>query len=109
GKQLTAAEYRAKLAAIGKEENATQSAVEQGLKATSVGALAALLQTFADAQDRIGDEVGKLEPPDDAKQANEELAAGLHAIAAATRDALPKVKSAKSAGAPGGDPQRGGG
>jgi hypothetical protein len=92
-KQLTAAEYRAKLAGLGKEADAAQAGFEQGLKAKSVHEVAVRLKAFAAAEDGLADKVGKLKPPDDAKAANEELAAGLHAIVDAVREALPRVEA----------------
>jgi hypothetical protein len=97
--QLTAAQYRAKLAALGKEVETAHVSVDGAMKKETAASLADALGTFANAHDRIGDEVADLDPPADANAANEELAEGLHGIAEAVRDLVPKVRESASAAA----------
>ncbi len=73
-KRLSASEYRARLATLGKEADKAQAAVEKGLTAKSVGELQTRLKAFATAEDRLGDEVSRLKPPNDAETANARLA-----------------------------------
>jgi hypothetical protein len=94
--RLTAAQYRAKLTQLSHEANAAQSAVQQGLKATSVAKLDEILTTFADSAQRLGDEVAAVKAPKNAEAANAELARGEHDTAAATRTAAKKVAGLKS-------------
>ena len=90
-KRLSASEYRARLATLGKEANKAQGDVEKALHAKSMSEIEARLKAFATAEDRLGDEVSRLKPPKDAEAANAELARGEHDIAAAVRSALPKL------------------
>jgi hypothetical protein len=89
--RLSRSEYRARLAKVGNEANAAQSNARQALNATSVAELQARLKAFADALDRIGDDVNRLKPPKDAEAANAELARGEHDNASEIRDVLPKL------------------
>lgn len=99
GSRLSRADYTAKLAAVGKEADTTQAGIEKALKAKSVTELAAALNAFADAEDRLGDEVAKLKPPKDAQAANDELAKGEHDIARAVREVSRQVEKAPSVSA----------
>ena len=90
-KRLSASEYRARLAALGKEADKAQAAVEKGLTAKSVAELQTRLKAFATAEDRLGDKVSHFKPPRDAETANAELALGEHDTAAAVRSAVPKL------------------
>src|SRR5438477_6445815 len=83
--RLSASAYRARLATIAKQADAVQTGVEKALNAKSVAELRKRLTLFAAAEDRLGDEVGKLKPPKNAEAANAELARGEHDIAAAVR------------------------
>jgi len=96
GSSLTRAQYKAKLAAIGKEANRAQGLVEAGLKDNTTASLADALTTFSSAEQNMSKEVADLDPPKAAQAANVELAQGLHDIAAATDSILPQVKSAAS-------------
>ena len=95
-KELSASDYRAKLATLGKEVTTAQAGIQQALKAKTVADLSARLKAFADAESRIGTEVGKLNPPKDAKTANEELAKGQRDIATAIRNLATQVGKAAS-------------
>jgi len=58
------------------------------------------LSTFANAAQKLGDEVAALKPPKNAEAANALLARGEHDTATATRAVLPqlaKLKSVKAA------------
>lgn len=91
------AEYRNGLAKISKEAGTAHQSVEQGApQATTVAQVQALLRRFAAAEDRIGDEVSKLKPPQDAKAANAELARAQHDDADEVRAVLPKLGKFKS-------------
>jgi hypothetical protein len=94
--RLSAAQYRARLAAIGHEAAQAQRDVQQGLQATTVAGLSARLRAFAAADDRLGTEVGDLKPPKDAATANAALAKAEHDTAQAIRSALPQISSQKS-------------
>src|SRR5437773_8537385 len=70
---LSASEYRARLAKLGKEADKVQGDVEKALTAKSVSEIEARLKASATADDRLGDEVSALKPPKDAEAANAEL------------------------------------
>jgi hypothetical protein len=93
---LSASAYRARLAAIGQEAAKAQQDVQQGLQAKTVAGLSARLKAFAAADDRLGTEVGDLNPPKDAATANAALAKAEHDTAQAIRSALPQISSQKS-------------
>jgi len=98
--RLSPSAYRAKLAALGREANAAQGQVEKGLHAKSVAEIRTRLSTFANATQKLGDEVAALKPPKNAEAANALLARGEHDTAGATRAVLPqlaKLKSVKAA------------
>lgn len=78
---MSAEEYTAALAALGKEADASQKALEVAFKASDVETIKTVLSTFADAEDVLGDSVDQLTPPDDAVDANGRLADGLHELA----------------------------
>jgi len=85
------------LAKISKEAGKAHQAVEQGApRATKVAQVQTLLRRFATAEDRIGDEVSKLKPPQDAQAANAQLARGEHDDADEIRALLPKLAKFKS-------------
>jgi hypothetical protein len=94
--RLSAAAYRAKIAKIKVEAAGAQADVEKGLQAKTVGELKQRIDAFAAATQRIGDEVGELNPPQNAEAANSQLAQGLHDIAAGTRDASGKIATMKT-------------
>ncbi len=98
--RLSPSAYRAKLATIGREANKAQAQVEKGLHATSVAEIRTRLSTFANATQKLGDEVAALKPPKNAEAANALLARGEHDTASATRAVLPqltKLKNVKAA------------
>ena len=99
--RLSPTAYRTKLAALAREANAAQGQVEKGLlHAKSVAQIRTRLSTFANATQKLGDEVAALKPPKNAEAANALLARGEHDTASATRDVLPhlaKLKSVKAA------------
>jgi hypothetical protein len=98
--RLTPSAYRAKLASIGREANTAQAQVEKGLHAKSVAEIRTRLSTFANAAQKLGDEVAALKPPKNAEAANALLARSEHDTASATRAVLPqlaKLKSVKTA------------
>jgi hypothetical protein len=85
--------YRKQLTLIKQEATQAQEHVAQGLQAKTLAELRQKLDAFATSTQRIGDEVAKLKPPQNAEAANTELAAGLHETARATRDASEQIKS----------------
>ena len=89
--RLSASAYRAKLTQIKQEAATAQANVAKGLQAKSLAELQQKLDAFASDTQRIGDEVAKLNPPQDAEAANTELAAGLHETARATKVASTKI------------------
>ena len=98
--RLSPSAYRAKLATIGREANKAQAQVEKGLHATSVAEIRTRLSTFANAAQKLGDQVAALKPPKNAEAANALLARGEHDTASATRAVLPqlaKLKNVKAA------------
>lgn len=90
---LTPAQYKARLAAIGQESNSTQALISKGLSAKKVPVLVAALGQFATAQDRLANEVAALKPPSKAVAANKQLAQGLHDLASAVRKVAKKLKT----------------
>jgi hypothetical protein len=94
--RLSKSDYRAKLTTIGHEANQAQTEVEKGLSAKTIGELHARLVAFADASQRLGDEVAALKTPKDAEAANAELARGEHDTARATRAAAAAITSLKT-------------
>ncbi len=98
--RLSPSAYRAKLATIGREANRAQGQVEKGLQAKSVAEIRRRLGTFANATQKLGDEVAALKPPKSAEAANALLARGEHDTASATRavlSQLAKLTSVKAA------------
>jgi hypothetical protein len=92
GNGASKADYRSELAKISSQANAAHEEVERtGPSAKTVADVQQVLRRFAAAEDRIGDEVAKLETPSDAKAANAELARGEHDDAAEIRALLPKL------------------
>jgi hypothetical protein len=94
--RLSASDYRAKLAALGKEAAKAQGEVEKALNAKTVAEIRRRLNTFATSEDRLGDEVSKLKSPKNGEAANAELARGEHDLAAQARAVLPKLATSTS-------------
>jgi hypothetical protein len=91
------ADYRNDLTRIAKEAGTAQQRVEQGApQATTIAQVQTLLRRFAADEDKIGDDVSKLNPPKDAKDANAELARSQHDDADEIRAAIPKLAKYKS-------------
>ena len=65
--RLSADGYRAKLAQIKQEAATAQAHVALGLQAKSLSELRQRLEDFATATSQIGDDVGKLSPPQNAE------------------------------------------
>jgi hypothetical protein len=91
GSRLSQSAYRTKLAQIKQEAASAQTSVAKGLQAKTLAELRGRLDAFAESTQRIGDEVAKLKPPQNAEAANTELADGLHETARATRDASKQI------------------
>ena len=94
GSQLSAADYRAQLKALGKKADAAQARLTKGIRTGKPGGLADALSAFADDYEPLAKQVADLRPPNDARAANAELAAGLRAFAAAARGLAPKIEKA---------------
>jgi hypothetical protein len=92
--RLSGADYKAKIAAIGKEADTAQTKVETAMQAKTTTSLAAILTAFSSAEEKMSKEVAGLNPPQDAQAANDQLAKGLHDISQATSDVLPQIRSA---------------
>ena len=97
GSRLSADAYRAKLVQIKQEAATAQAHVALGLQAKSISELRQKLEAFATDTGNIGDEVAKLNPPQNAEEANTELADGLHETARATRAASAQIAKLHSA------------
>jgi hypothetical protein len=89
--RLSQSAYRTRLAQIKQEAASVQASVAKGLQAKTLAELRGRLDAFAESTKRIGDEVAKLKPPENAEAANTELADGLHETARATRDASKQI------------------
>jgi hypothetical protein len=83
--RLSASAYRARITQINQEAANAESNVALGLQAKTLAELRQRLDEFTMSTQRIGDEVAKLKPPQNAEAANTELAAGMHETARATR------------------------
>jgi hypothetical protein len=99
GSRLTAAQYKAKISAIGKEATSAQTGIQSGLSSNSTAKLATAMTAFAAAEEKMSKEVGDLNPPKNAEKANDQLSQGLHDISSAIEDIVPKVKAAASTSA----------
>jgi hypothetical protein len=97
--RLTPALYRAQIAIVKREAAKAQSDVSQGLGAKNVPELKQRIDAFAAATQHIADRVSSLNPPQNAEAANAQLAQGLQAIAAGTRNASAKIAKLTSVGA----------
>jgi hypothetical protein len=95
--RLSASAYRARLATLAREADKAQGNVEKALSAKNIAEIQTGLKAFATAEDRLGDEVGRLKPPKDAVAANAELARGEHDTASDVRRVLPKIEKLTSA------------
>ena len=90
--RLSASAYRARITQIKHEAAHAESNVALGLQAkTRRRAQADGSTRSSPSTQRIGDEVAKLKPPQNAEAANTELAAGLHDTARATHAPSTKV------------------
>jgi len=94
--RLSKADYRAKLTAISHEAQQAQNDVAKGLGASSVDELHGRLIRFADASQRLGDEIANLKPPKDAEAANTELARGEHDTAHEVKGAAAAIQKLKT-------------
>ncbi len=91
---MSAADYKAKIAAIAKESDSAETGVENGMHAKTTASLVAGLTTFAAAEEKISKEIDNLDPPKNAQAANDELAKGTHDVSVAVEDVLPKLENA---------------
>lgn len=90
--QLSKAEYKNKLAEISKQVDSVHGQLSRGARgATTIAGVQAVLDKYATAEQRIGDEVSKLNPPANAKKANAELARGWHDDSAEIQALIPKL------------------
>jgi len=97
GGEESKAAYRSDLARISKEAGTAHQRVEQGApQATTIAQVQALLRRFASDEDKIGDDVSKLNPPKNARDANAELARSQHDDADEVRAVIPKLAKYKS-------------
>ena len=89
--RLDAASYKHELKLIKQQAAAAQAHVALGLHAKSLPELRQRLEAFANSTGKIGDEVAKLNPPQNAEAANTELAKGLKETARATHSASQQI------------------
>jgi type IV pilus biogenesis protein CpaD/CtpE len=87
GSRLSASAYRAEITKIRHETARAQSQVALGLQAKTLAELRQRLDAFAASTAHAGDQVAKLNPPENAEAANTQLAKGLHDTAKATHTA----------------------
>jgi hypothetical protein len=103
GNRLSPSAYRAQLKTIGKESGKAQQGLEtligSDFQSKTTAQLVKVLTTFAAAEKRLGDEVDALKPPQNAVQANSELAKGFHDTDSEVRGVIPKVDHLKNAAA----------
>lgn len=94
--RLSKSDYRTKLTAISHEAQQAQNDVAKGLGASSIDELHGRLIRFADASQRLGDEIANVKPPKDAEAANTELARGEHDTAHEVRTAAAAIQKLKT-------------
>ena len=98
GSQLTKAQYKAKLAVIAKEVTTAHNDLAQGAKkAVTVADVQAVMNKYAAAEQHLGDEISKLNPPVDASAANTTLAKGWHDDSDEIKTLVPKLAKLHSA------------
>jgi hypothetical protein len=95
-KTLSAAQYKAKLAALDRQDSTAHKSFDSLPRAKSVGAMRAGLVTFASAQAKLGDEVAALEPPANAAAANTALAKAFHDTGSEMRHVAALLAPAKT-------------
>ncbi len=96
--QLTKAQYKSKLADISKQADSAHGDLSRGAKqAVTVADVQSVLNRYAAAEQRLGDEVSKLQPPANAVAANALLARGWHDDSAEIKALVPKLAKLKSA------------
>jgi hypothetical protein len=98
GDQLSKAQYKAKLETIAKEVNTVHGDLSRGAKqAVTVADVQSVLNRYAADEQRLGDEISKLNPPSDAAAANTKLAKGWHDDSDEIKTLVPKLAKLKSA------------
>jgi hypothetical protein len=90
--RLTAGAYRARLTQLSQQQTKTYGNVEKAFGSNSVSEIKAGLTTFADDEQRLGDDVAELKPPKDAEAANDQLASGARALADDVRAAVAELE-----------------
>lgn len=97
GSTVSKAQYRSELKKVSADAGQAHGAVEAGApRAKTVAQVQALLRRYAAAEDKLGNEITKLQVPSDARTANAELARGQHDDADEIRAILPKLAKLKS-------------
>lgn len=92
--RLSKSAYHAALMKIARESDAAHQSVERKeLASTTPAEAVSVLRSFAATEDKLGDELGKLQAPSDAVAANAEFAKGEHDDASEIRALLPKLSS----------------
>lgn len=89
--RLSAAEYRGRLAAVEQQVDKATADVDRALKAASIDEIRAGLTRFAAAQQQAGDSLAELQVPEDAENANAQLALGAHHLAGEVRATVAKL------------------
>jgi hypothetical protein len=96
--QLSKAQYKARLAAISKEVDSAHGDLSRGAKqAVTISDVQSVLNRYAATEQRIGDEISKLNPPANATAANTQLAKGWHDDSAEIKTLVPKLAKLRSA------------
>jgi hypothetical protein len=94
--RMSPAAYKARLAALEKQDNAAHAHVDNLPHAKSVADMRSGLSAFATGEQRIGNEVAALKPPKNAEAANAELAKGARDTAAEIKTLTSRMASAKT-------------
>jgi hypothetical protein len=95
-KTLTPAQYKAKLAALGRQDDKAHAGMDNLPHAKSVAAMRSGMRSFAAAERRLGNEVAALEPPANAAAANALLAKGFRDTAGEIGHVLQLLAPAKT-------------
>jgi len=95
--QLSQSAYKTRLTAILNQVDTAHGQLARGAaQATSIAQVQAVLRGYATREQRIGDELSKLNPPANAEAANAQLAHGERDEAAEIRALLPRLAKYKT-------------
>jgi len=95
--RLSKAEYKARLATLNRGVDEAEATARSAVTPNAtVDQIRSALSRVAAAQQHVGDEVAKLEPPMDAEAANSLLVRGAHDLAAEVRTVVKKLATVNS-------------